>query len=67
MKTLAIADQIVAGWIRRMSLDLPEDFTVVDASFDEHDNVVLLLESEEFPEVPEGATPEEIGDTVFGG
>jgi len=62
-KTLTLAAQLVAGWIKNMSLgvDLPEDFTVVGVKFDSSfDNVVILLESEEFPEIPEAATPEEI-------
>jgi len=61
-KTLTLAAQLIAGWIKNMSLsvDLPEDFTIIGAKFDSDDNVVILLESEEFPEIPEAATPEEI-------
>lgn len=62
-KTLTLAAQLVAGWIKNMSLgvDLPEDLTVIGAKFDSSfDNVVILLESEEFPEIPEAATPEEV-------
>ena len=62
-KTLTLATQLVARWIKNMSLgvDLPEDFIIIGAKFDSSfDNVVLLLESKEFPEIPEAATPEEI-------
>lgn len=62
-KTLTLATQLVAGWIKNMSLsvDLPEDIIIIGVKFDpSFDNVVILLESEEFPEIPEAATPEEI-------
>ena len=62
-KTLTLAAQLVAQWIKNMSLgvDLPENLTVIGVKFDSSfDNVVILLESEEFPEIPEAATPEEI-------
>lgn len=64
-KTLNLTAELFAEGLKKMGFNLPEDFTVRGAKFKPfYNTVIFLLESQEFPEVPPAATPEEI--EIFG-
>lgn len=61
IKTLRVQSELMAAFFKMTGTTayrvtgMPDDARVVDAAFDwRRDHVVLLIESSEFPEVPDG-------------